>query len=559
MRLRLFFYLSLFILQCFLYSCATTQNVGESVKPATAQKADESVKPSAPLYMSLEEDKGAITISSAEKNILLQATNASFEDILQGLADQQKMILKFYCDDPSLDSKRTTITLKSPSQRELLTQLLKPRYSISFLDQEGKPAEGDKPVKLVDIYTEDCQKRDHPVRTFVNLKKHPVLNKPPEEITLQELSQILKEEGPSSRAGAVHILGVKREKDGMPLVKEALKDANPQVVLEALKSLERLGKIYGTKDVSDAIFERIQETPYPEFLIALAKLDKEKVWPVIDRFIDMKDRRGKDVAARALILTKDKKAIGYLSKIVLSDDTESSQLAIWGISKVDGPEGTDALIKLLKEGDEPRRIYAAQAVYFLPENERAKAQVEVEKLIKRSDVSDEMFLALAKVSYVEPFRSLLTDIDVKTSVKIRALKSLSTAGTEKAVDIVGISIDDSAPNVRMEAINAMAEIATDNTIPYLVRATGDKQIEIRKAAVSALAGLYAAEPVISALSAAINDTDEGVRRAAIDAFSSFGEPDDKMVSILKNASAKSTDPYVSEKALSILKLWGKDK
>jgi hypothetical protein len=32
-----------------------------------------------------------------------------------------------------------------------------------------------------------------------------------------------------------------------------------------------------------------------------------------------------------------------------------------------------------------------------------------------------------------------------------------------------------------------------------------------------------------------------------------------MVSILKNASAKSTDPYVSEKALSILKLWGKDK
>ena len=547
MRLQLFFYLSLFILQCFLYNCAT------------AQKADESVKPSAPLYMSLEEDKGAITISSAEKNILLQATNASFEDILQGLADQQKMILKFYCDDPSLDSKRTTITLKSPSQRELLTQLLKPRYGISFLNQEGKPAELDKPVKLVDIYPEDCQKREHPVRTFMSLKEHPVLNKPREEITLQELSRILKEEGPSSRAGVVHILGLKREKDGMPLVKESLKDANPQVVLEALKALDRLAKIYGTKDVSDAIFERIKETPYPEFLIALAKFDKERVWLVIDRFIDMKDRRGKNVAARALILTKDKKAIGYLSKIALSDDTESSQLAIWGISKIDGPEGTEALIKLLREENESNRIYAAQAVYFLPENERAKAQVEVEKLIKRSDVSDEMFLALAKVSYVEPFRSLLTDIDVKTSVKIRALKSLSTAGTEKAVDIVGISIDDSAPNVRMEAINAMAEIATDNTIPFLVRATGDKQIEIRKAAVSALAGLYAAEPVISALSAAINDTDEGVRRAAIDAFSSFGEPDDKMVSILKNASAKSTDSYVSEKALSILKLWGKDK
>jgi hypothetical protein len=32
-----------------------------------------------------------------------------------------------------------------------------------------------------------------------------------------------------------------------------------------------------------------------------------------------------------------------------------------------------------------------------------------------------------------------------------------------------------------------------------------------------------------------------------------------MVSILKNASAKSKDPYVSEKALYILKQWGINK
>ncbi len=547
MRLRLFFYLSLFILQCFLFNCAT------------AQKADESVKPSAPLYISLEEDKGAITINSAEKDILLQATNATFEDILQGIVDQQKMILKVYCDDPSLDSKRTTITLKSPSRRELLTQLLSPRYSISFLNQEGKPAELDKPVKMVDIYPEDCQQREHPIRTFTSLKEHPVLNKPPVEITLQELSQILKEEGPSSRAGAVHILGVKKEKDGMPLVKEALKDANPQVVLEALKSLERLSRIYGAEEASDAIFARIQVTPYPEFLIALANLDKERVWPVIDRFIDMQDSRGKNAAARALILTKDKKAIGYLSKIALSDDIENSRLSIWGISKIDGPEGTDALIKLLKEENESNRIFAAQAIYFLPENERAKAQGEIDKLIKRSDVSDEMLLALAQVSFVEPFKNLLSDKDVPAELKRKALKALSTSGTEKAVDIAGICIDDSDINVRMETVNLMAEFATDNTIPYLVHAAEDKKPEIRKAAINALASLYAAEPAISALSRALDDTDEGVRRAAIDAFNLLGEPDDKMVSILKNASAKSTDPYVSEKALSILKLWGKDK
>jgi HEAT repeat protein len=537
----------MFTLHCLLCNCADAQKGGDSVKPST------------PLYISLEDAKGTITISSREESISLEANNATFEEILQGFANQQKMTLKVYCDDPSLDNQRVFKTLSSPSLRELLTQLLGSHYSISFLDQEGKPAEGERPVKEVDIYPEYCQKREHPVRTFVNLEEHPILTKSPEEIKLEELSQILKEEGPSSRINAVHILGVKREKEGIPLVKEALIDPNPQVVLQALKSLQQLGRIYGIKDISDTIFERMQETPYPEFLIVLAKFDKERVWPFIDRFIDMQDMRGKNVAARALILTEDKRAIGYLSRIALSGDMETSQQAIWGIGKIDSPEGTETLIKLLREGKESHRVFAAQAVYFLPENERAKAQGEVEKIVKGSDVSDEMFFALARVSYFEPFRSILKDIDVKPSVKIRALRSLAAAGTEKAVDIVGISFDDSVPDVRLEAINTMAEIADENAVPYLVRATGDKEPEIRKAAVNAIAGFYVIEPVLSVLSAALGDSDEGVRKTAINAFALLGKPNDKMVSILKNASAKSKDPYVSEKALQILKQWGKDK
>src|SRR4030042_6285711 len=128
---------------------------------------------------------------------------------------------------------------------------------------------------------------------------------------------------------------------------------------------------------------------------------------------------------------------------------ENSRLAIWGIGKVGSPEGADALIKLLTGKNETRRIFAAQAVYFIPENLRAEAQGEVEKLIKRSDVSDEMFLALVKVSHLEPFRSLLMDNNVKPSIKIRALKSLAT-GAEEAVGFIGISIDDSATDVRLE-------------------------------------------------------------------------------------------------------------
>ena len=158
--------MSLVILQCLLYNPANAQKAGDSVKSATLS------------YISLEETKGAITIGSTKEGKSLQTSNATIEEILQGFADQQKMTLKVYCDDPSLDSKRASITLTSPSLRELLTQFLKPHYSVSFLYQEGKPVEGKTSVKEVGIYPEDCQKREQPVRTFVNLKEHPLLSKP---------------------------------------------------------------------------------------------------------------------------------------------------------------------------------------------------------------------------------------------------------------------------------------------------------------------------------------------------------------------------------------------
>lgn len=287
-------------------------------------------------------------------------------------------------------------------------------------------------------------------------------------------------------------------------------------------------------------------------------IKRELVWPVIDRFINMQDRKSQDVVVRALNLTKDTKAIKYLTKIALSDDLENSQQAIWGIGTIGSPEATETLIKFLREGSESNRISAAQAVYFLPEEDRAKVQKEVIKIVKDPDVSDRMFPALAQVSYLEPFRNILMDINVKPSLKVRAIKSLAAVGSEEFVDIIGISINDSVSDVRLEAVNAIAYIGEENAIPFLVSATKDKQPEIRKAAVKGLAG-HIAEPVVSALDAALSDIDEGVRRAAIDTFSFLGEPDENMVSILKNASAQNKDPYVSERARYILKHWGKDK
>src|SRR4030042_2421216 len=184
---QLILIISFLTLHCLLYNPTNEKKAGNSVKSATLS------------YISLEETKGVITINPGKEGISLTASNATFEEILQSFADREKMPLKVYCDDPSLDSKRVSITLTSPSLRELLTQLLGSRYELAFSDHGVEPAKEEMAIKEVVIYSIGCKKKDPPVRTFVNLKEHHLLRKPYKEIALNELSKVLKEEGPSSR------------------------------------------------------------------------------------------------------------------------------------------------------------------------------------------------------------------------------------------------------------------------------------------------------------------------------------------------------------------------
>jgi len=526
-----------------------------------AEEAAGDQKAPAPLYLPIDEMKGTVKVSPVEEGISLEANNATREEVLQGFADQEKIRVKFYCVDPAGEEERTGVTLNSASPIELLKDFLGKGYSFELLDEEGKPlgageAAGDsRPVKEVKIYPENCRKRERPLRTFMVLNEHPVLIKHPGQIRLEELSRIMKEEGPSSRSFAAGLLGSRGGKDAMPLLIEALKDKNPRVWSEALHYLKRMAVKFGTAEAAQAISERLRDTPYPELLTALAQLDKERVWPFIGTFVDNPDTKARNAAARALLLTGNKRAIPYLAKIASGEDIENSQLAIRAMGKIGGPEGAEALVSLLRGENEPRRALAAQAVKFLPEADRAKAEKEVRKIIVRPDVADEMLAALVQVSYLEPLKHLLGDAGASPDLKSRALGALA-AGSEEAVETAGIAVGDSSPAVRLAALNTITEIGTENALPHFVRAAGDKEAEIRKAAMSGLARLGPTPPVLTALSGGLEDPDPGVRKAAIDGFDQFGKPDNQMVSILKNAAVNGTDPYVSKKASSILQRWG---
>jgi HEAT repeat protein len=57
------------------------------------------------------------------------------------------------------------------------------------------------------------------------------------------------------------------------------------------------------------------------------------------------------------------------------------------------------------------------------------------------------------------------------------------------------------------------------------------------------------------LGKAINDPNESVRRGAVDALGLMGEPNEEMKAILDNCK-KHKDPYVVNKASSIMRHWG---
>src|SRR4030042_5178968 len=167
-------------------------------------------------------------------SISLSSNRSTLEEILEKIAVEKKVVLKFYCSDPSLKQERAAnLSISADSLVIALRQLLPEDLRFAFLNREGKPLEDEKDVATVNIYPKDCAKIDDPVRVFVAEKEHPLLRKPPEEISLEELRNLLKRGGPASRRGAADILGLKGDEKAIPYAKEALKDENPGDMIAA--------------------------------------------------------------------------------------------------------------------------------------------------------------------------------------------------------------------------------------------------------------------------------------------------------------------------------------
>jgi HEAT repeat protein len=325
-------------------------------------------------------------------------------------------------------------------------------------------------------------------------------------------------------------------------------------MLAAANALRRLGQKYGAEKVADAMYERFREEPYAEFLPIIAEVDRNRIWPIVDGLMDQSGEREKGIIVRALILTNDRRAIRYLSRISSTGSMEISKQAIYGIGKIGGPEAAAALMRLLREGDTWRQAWAAQVVFFLPKEDALEVRAEVEKIVREERVPDALLEALAEISYLEPLEKLMRDPASKPELKTRALKALATKGAEKTIEVMSIGLNDKAPQVRLASVEAMGSLSAEPAIPHLIKATQDKDAKVRRGAIRGLSEFPGNENVIEVLGKLIDDPDESVRREAVDALGLMGKPGEVMIAILLNCK-NHKDPYVANKAGSILNYW----
>jgi hypothetical protein len=86
----------------------------------------------------LPKDGGNVIVRKEGNSISLSSSRAVLEEILQKIAEETKVTLNFYCNDPSLMRARAAnIKISADSLVKVLQQLLSEDHRFTLLNREG--------------------------------------------------------------------------------------------------------------------------------------------------------------------------------------------------------------------------------------------------------------------------------------------------------------------------------------------------------------------------------------------------------------------------------------
>jgi len=142
----------------------------------------------------------------------------------------------------------------------------------------------------------------------------------------------------------------------------------------------------------------------------------------------------------------------------------------------------------------------------------------------------------------------------KTGIET-VLVTIGKIGNDKAVDALIKALDDSDDFVRRNAVDALRNISNDKAVEALIKALDDSDDFVRRNAVDALRNI-SNDKAIDALIKALDDSDYSVRHNAVDALRNISN--DKAVEALIKALDHSSDAIRNDAAEALGKI-GNDK
>ncbi|MBD3426260.1 MAG: hypothetical protein GF409_03395 [Candidatus Omnitrophica bacterium] len=206
----------------------------------------------------------------------------------------------------------------------------------------------------------------------------------------------------------------------------------------------------------------------------------------IKRLVSQLYKKRTRIDAQRDLATYGTEATKYLLPVLEQKDNESAKVAaLRVIADIDDPSAEDEVMEALKDRNHRVRKEAARTLSVIASKEAS----------------------------IEALRQLTTDY--YPEVRYNAIRALARIAPEEDADLFLSVLGDADPRIRMCAVVALGKIRDQRAVPYLSQLVRDYDPNVRRAVVMALANI-GTQDCLKPVVAMMRDPDLGVRMLAVE-------------------------------------------
>ena len=260
-------------------------------------------------------------------------------------------------------------------------------------------------------------------------------------------------------------------------------------------------------EVIDAIADESHAIPYDD-LPALSSVDQSQAAQLLGLWPRIEPARRRELLASLERLAEEDATLDFhmVHLTALRDpDPATRILAVRGLWE----EERDDIMRILTDmlrGDAESTVRAEAATTL------GQYVVSMEFGMLDEDAAEHL---------AETLRDAIEDSAEEDEVRARALEAIGALSEEWVAEMIADTYETGGPRMRLATIRAMGRHASDDWLPVLIHNFDDDDAETRAAAATS-AGQLLLVTAVGPLAALVDDTDDEVQVAAVEALGEIG-------------------------------------